>query len=240
MDAVGTASDTYTVPAAAGVDYLIDGKVVHAGTYQGCGTVTVNAKAQSKSLLALGATASWTGTFTDTLLGAIPRITGTAKAGYTLTANPGSSSSTPVALRYQSLEQPQPYKPTNADAGATLTVRVIASKTGYTTAGKSSARTAAVSHGSLAGAALRVTGTAKIGYTLTANPGAWSPAPLTSATSGTVPALPLPAQTPSPTSPPMRTQGSPLRSESSLQRPATPRSAKPPSRQRQWQWQKVL
>uniref|UniRef100_UPI0004626B23 excalibur calcium-binding domain-containing protein n=1 Tax=Arthrobacter sp. TB 26 TaxID=494420 RepID=UPI0004626B23 len=121
------------------------------------------------------------------LAGAAPRITGTAKIGYTLTATPGAWSPAPVTLRYQwyragvaiSGANAITYKPTSADAGATLTVRVIASKTGYTTVGKTSAATAAVTNESLAGAAPRITGTAKIGYTLTATPGAWSPAPVT-------------------------------------------------------------
>ncbi|WP_427007066.1 excalibur calcium-binding domain-containing protein [Pseudarthrobacter sp. H2] len=187
VDAVGTANDTYTIPAMAGVDYLVGGKVVPAGTYPGTGTVTVTAKAQTDYGLAPGAPASWTVTFKDSLAGAAPRITGIAKVGYTLTANPGIWSPAPVTLRYQWYRAgiaivgatAATYRPTNTDAGATLTVRVIASKTGYTTVGKPSAATAAVAKDSLAGAAPRITGTAKVGYTLTANPGIWSPAPVT-------------------------------------------------------------
>jgi hypothetical protein len=187
VDALGTANDTYTVPATTGVDYLVGGKVVLGGTYPGTGTVTVIAKAQTDYVLAPGAPASWTVTFKDSLAGPAPRITGTAKVGYTLTANPGTWSPSPVTLRYQWYRAgiaiigatAATYRPTTTDAGAALTVRVIASKTGYTTAGKSSAATAAVAKDSLAGAVPTVTGTAKVGYTLTANPGTWSPSPVT-------------------------------------------------------------
>src|SRR5690606_16948689 len=37
----GTADDTYTVPAVEGVEYLVGGEVVAAGTHPGSGTVTV-------------------------------------------------------------------------------------------------------------------------------------------------------------------------------------------------------
>ena len=67
------------------------------------------------------------------------------------------------------------YKPTSADIGKAMTVRVTAYKTGYTTAVKTSAATAAVLKGSLVGPAPKITGTAKVGSTLTANLGTWSP-----------------------------------------------------------------
>ncbi|MET1154243.1 excalibur calcium-binding domain-containing protein [Arthrobacter sp.] len=186
VDAVVTSGDTYSIPASAGIDYLISGKVVHAGTYKGTGTVTVTAKAQTAYVLAPSATASWTRTFTDSLVGPAPRVTGTAKVGYTLRANPGTWTPAPVSLRYQWYRAgvaifgatAATYKPTNADAGSTLTVRVIASKTGYTTVGKPSAPTASVVKDSLTGPVPRITGTAKVGYTLSANPGTWTPAPV--------------------------------------------------------------
>jgi serine protease len=69
VDEAGTASDTYTVPVASGVDYLVGGQVLDAGTYKGVGTVTVTARAQSQHALALGATTSWTATFRGSLVG---------------------------------------------------------------------------------------------------------------------------------------------------------------------------
>lgn len=45
-DVDGTQNDTFTIPAVAGVDYLVGGSIVPAGTYRGEGTVTVTARAQ--------------------------------------------------------------------------------------------------------------------------------------------------------------------------------------------------
>ncbi|MEV8147999.1 S-layer homology domain-containing protein, partial [Arthrobacter sp. NPDC080073] len=62
-DKDGTKDDTYTVPATTGVDYLLGGTVVAAGTYPGTGTVAITARAQTDYVLAAGAPASWTSTF---------------------------------------------------------------------------------------------------------------------------------------------------------------------------------
>src|SRR5690606_30960379 len=62
-DEDGTEDDTYTIPAVAGVEYLVDGDVVPAGEYSGTGTVTVTARALEGFVLAEGATAEWTFTF---------------------------------------------------------------------------------------------------------------------------------------------------------------------------------
>ncbi|MCM3661082.1 DUF1349 domain-containing protein [Georgenia satyanarayanai] len=63
-DAAGTKDDTYTVPAVQGVEYLVGGKVVAAGTYKGAGAVTVTARAAEGFVLAEGASTQWTFTFT--------------------------------------------------------------------------------------------------------------------------------------------------------------------------------
>ncbi|MDQ0078510.1 S8 family serine peptidase [Arthrobacter oryzae] len=42
-DKIGTPKDSYTVPSTVGVEYLVGGKVISAGTYPGSGTVTVTA-----------------------------------------------------------------------------------------------------------------------------------------------------------------------------------------------------
>ena len=80
-DPLGTKDDTYTIPATTGVDYLVAGKIVAAGTYPGAGTVAVTAAAQADYLITPAAAASWTFTFKGDLVGATPRITGTAKVG---------------------------------------------------------------------------------------------------------------------------------------------------------------
>ncbi|PYF97800.1 LPXTG-motif cell wall anchor domain-containing protein [Georgenia satyanarayanai] len=62
-DGDGTEHDVYTVPAVDGVEYLVDGAVVAAGTYPGTGTVTVVARALPGFVLDDGASAEWTWTF---------------------------------------------------------------------------------------------------------------------------------------------------------------------------------
>jgi hypothetical protein len=185
-DQLGAKDGTYTVPATTGVDYLVGGNVVAAGTYAGVGTVTVTAVAKTDYVISSGAAASWTLTFKGDLIGAAPKITGTPKVGYVLTAVPGTWSPTPVTLSYQWYRSgvavagatAATYRLPASAAGATYTVRVTASKAGYAVVVKTSAATAVIAKGSLVGAAPRITGTAKVGYALTAIPGTWSPAPV--------------------------------------------------------------
>lgn len=186
-DNAGTTGDTYTVPAHTGVEYLKDGTVVAAGTYPGTGTVTVTARAGAGYVLAPNAQSSWSATFKGLLTGPTPKITGTAKVGATLTANPGIWSPAPVNLRYQWYRSgaaitgatASSYSILPADVGSTFTVRVIGSKDGYANVGKPSVATAPVVKGSLVGPAPVIAGTVRVGSTLTANPGTWSPAPET-------------------------------------------------------------
>lgn len=118
----------------------------------------------------------------------VPTITGTAKVGYTLTAVPGTWGPAPVTLKYQWKANgvavigatAATYKLAAAQAGKSLTVTVTGSKTGYASIAKTSAATATVAAGSLGPAPVpAITGTTKAGYTLTAVPGAWGPAPVT-------------------------------------------------------------
>ncbi|SFU10347.1 hypothetical protein SAMN04487915_1111, partial [Arthrobacter sp. ov118] len=117
----------------------------------------------------------------------VPTISGTTRVGYTLTANPGTWGPAPVNLTYQWYRSgtaitgatAATYRLNSADAGRTLSVRVTGTKTGYTTATKSSTATAAVTAGTLAPAPVpTISGTTRVGYTLTANPGTWGPAPV--------------------------------------------------------------
>ncbi|WP_168202603.1 ThuA domain-containing protein [Georgenia wutianyii] len=62
-DEDGTADDTYTIPAVEGVEYVVDGQVVAAGTYPGSGTVTVTARAAEGYELAEGAVTEWSHAF---------------------------------------------------------------------------------------------------------------------------------------------------------------------------------
>ncbi len=62
-DEDGTEDDTFTIPAVDGVEYLIGAEVVEAGTHPGAGTVTVTVRALDGFVLAEGATAEWSHTF---------------------------------------------------------------------------------------------------------------------------------------------------------------------------------
>ena len=63
IDRDGTSNDTYTIPTSAGVEYLVGGKVLAAGTYAGSGSVTVTARALTNYSFALAAAAEWKFTF---------------------------------------------------------------------------------------------------------------------------------------------------------------------------------
>lgn len=94
-DEDGTTADTYTVPATEGVDYLLNGEVVPAGTYPGTGTVEITARAQTGFVLADGVTTSWTSTFKATPLPVTPAAVtfadedGTAADTYTIPVTEG-------------------------------------------------------------------------------------------------------------------------------------------------------
>jgi hypothetical protein len=62
-DQAGTASDTYTIPSKAGVEYVVGGAVKAAGSYAGTGTVTVTARALDGYAIPAGAKTEWTHTF---------------------------------------------------------------------------------------------------------------------------------------------------------------------------------
>ncbi|WP_169923872.1 nidogen-like domain-containing protein [Propionicimonas paludicola] len=110
-----------------------------------------------------------------------PTITGTPIVGATLTGHASTWSPTPDSLSYQWKLDGQPvstassYKVPSKSEGKPITLTVTAQKTGLTTV------TSTVS----AGTVLRVfssqptpklSGTVKVGSTLTAKPGTWSPA----------------------------------------------------------------
>ena len=118
----------------------------------------------------------------------VPTITGTAKVGSTLTAHAGTWGPSPVTLHYQwkaggaaiSGATAATYKVAGPYRGRTITVTVTGTKTGYLTVIRNSAATAAVAAGTLSPTTIpTITGTAKVGYTLTAHAGTWGPSPVT-------------------------------------------------------------
>jgi hypothetical protein len=97
----------------------------------------------------------------------------TAVAAGTLTAPTSTISGTKAVGATAST-----YKLTTTDQTKTMTVRVTGTKSGYTTVAHTSAATTAVL-GSFTAPTPTLSGTQRVGYTLTANPGTWSPAPTT-------------------------------------------------------------
>lgn len=86
------------------------------------------------------------------LVPVVPTVTGEERVGATLTADPGAWGPAPVKLAYRwyrnttaiaTATRPS-YTLTGADVGKILTVRVTGTKPGYTTASRTSARTAVV------------------------------------------------------------------------------------------------
>ncbi|HKT56928.1 MAG TPA: CHAP domain-containing protein [Microbacterium sp.] len=115
-----------------------------------------------------------------------PKISGTPVPGATLTASAGTWSPAPVALKYQWYRAGSPitgattttYKPLTTDVGASITVRVTGSKSGYTSITRTSAGVV-VKLALTATPTPTISGTATAGSVLTATPGTWTPGPVT-------------------------------------------------------------
>ncbi len=114
----------------------------------------------------------------------VPTISGTPAPGRTLTAVTGTWKPTPTTFTYQWLRSgaaiagatAATYTPVSADLDRGLSVRVTATRSGYTTtSATSAART--VLREFTASPAPTVSGTFAVGKTLTLAHGAWSPTP---------------------------------------------------------------
>ncbi|KQZ22531.1 cutinase family protein [Microbacterium sp. Root553] len=116
----------------------------------------------------------------------LPTVSGTPAVGSTLKAAAGTWAPAPSSLTYQWKRNgtaiagatASTYKLVAADAGAKITVSTIATRATYTTTTKTSAVVTVESIFTTAPAPT-VSGTPKVGSTLTAGAGAWSPAPTT-------------------------------------------------------------
>lgn len=116
----------------------------------------------------------------------VPKITGKAMVGQKLTANAGTWAPAPVTLSYQWYRgrtkiagaTDASFTITDREAGSTLTVAVTATKLGYVPVTRTSAPSATVPK-LLTGAIPTIAGTAKVGSTLTARPGTWTPSKVT-------------------------------------------------------------
>jgi hypothetical protein len=167
----GATASTYTLTAS---DLAKTMRVRVVGSKTGYAAVAKNSGESSAVL-------------TGVLSAPTPTVSGTAKVGYKLTAVPGTWGPAPVTLSYQWYRSgvavtgatTSTFVLTSADLAKTMVVRVTGRKTGYAAAAKSSAATPSVVAGTLTTATPTVSGTKRVGYTLTATPGTWGPAPVT-------------------------------------------------------------
>lgn len=166
----GAKSSTYTVsPADAGTQISVAVTASKPG-YSGARKTSAPTAVVSKGVLT----------------SATPTISVSPAVGKTVTAVPGAWGPSPVTFTYQWLRggasisgaTSATYTPVAADAGTRLSVMVTGTKSGYTTKAATSA-SAVVANGTLTGATPTITGTTKVGSTLTARAGTWAPAPVT-------------------------------------------------------------
>ncbi|MDR7361594.1 surface antigen [Marmoricola bigeumensis] len=116
-----------------------------------------------------------------------PTVSGTPRVGVRLAASPGSwSPSGSYAYRWLadgtviSGATGPSYVPTVGVRGKRISVRVTASRPGYISRSATSARTAAVAPGVITNSTLpSISGVRRVGSSLTASPGSWSPGSLT-------------------------------------------------------------
>lgn len=129
-----------------------------------------------------------TGAVTPGTLGAlVPTITGTKKVGSALTANPGVWTPSMVKITYQWYRTGtlitgatgKTYVLAAGDLAKKMTVKVTGSTTGYATTARLSSATTAVVAGTLTAPTPTISGTKRVGYTLTANSGTWGPGTVT-------------------------------------------------------------
>lgn len=122
--------------------------------------------------------------FRDQLQSLVPKVTGTAKVGSSVTATAGNWVPTGVTFAYQWLRGGVPivgatspkYAFVAEDVRHRISVRVTGSKTGFSTKAVTSAQTVAVALGTIANSvAPTATGLAKVGSALTASEGTWTP-----------------------------------------------------------------
>jgi phosphotransferase system IIA component len=161
----GATSKTYT-PGAATVGKKLAVKVTASHT----GFESTTKSSASTAVVAKG-----------TLVAATPTISGTAKVGRPLTAA-SSAWTTGAAFTYQWFGNgtaitgatKATFSPAAAQLGQTLSVKVTGTLAGYTSQSRTSVLTSAVVKGTLTAATPTISGTAKVGRTLTAASSAWT------------------------------------------------------------------
>lgn len=188
VEAPAAASGTIAVPTFGdGVDVTVNDEVVWRNGAAVAGANEVTSATLDGDYIALGVTS---GTFEistgqsvePTITPAEVTITGKAKVGATLTATSGSWGVADVTLTYRWYNNGKSinngwkptYKVTSADKGDRISVRVTASATGLTPVAVTSASVKIYAALTQKGGAT-IKGITKVGQTLTAVPGKWSP-----------------------------------------------------------------
>lgn len=148
-------------------------------------TITVRVTGSLTGYVSRTTTSAATAAVLGVFAAPAPTISGTKAVGYTLTATVGTW--TPVATTYAyqwyrsgaaiAGATASTYKLTSTDAGKTMTVRVVGVKSGYVSKAVTSAATSVVLKVFTAAPVPTISGTRRVGYTLTAVVGTWSPAP---------------------------------------------------------------
>ena len=135
----------------------------------------------------IGSTASVTVTSTEEAPSTVgtPTVTGTPKVDVPLTAAEGTWSPTPTSYTYRWLANDtvidgataSTYTPDASRLGQQVSVEVTATRSGTTLGTATSAKVGPVASGTFTAGTPSVSGTAKVGRTLTASTGTWSPTP---------------------------------------------------------------
>lgn len=191
---VGTWSPT---PASTSIQWLRDGVAISgatAGTY----ALTVADTGKVISVAVSGSAAGYA-PHTATSLGTDPvaegtftapsevTVTGEPTVGKTLSVDPGTWTPAAAEFGYQWLRGGAPiadatkadYTLVAADQDAVITVAVTATRPGYTAASLSSTSATPIGKGTILTQKPTIAGQSKVGATLTAKPGTWSPTPST-------------------------------------------------------------
>ncbi|WP_454850947.1 hypothetical protein [Promicromonospora soli] len=145
----------------------------------------------SRGWYAPTAPAQWRGTLVvgvqPFVLSRLPSISGTVQVGKTLTANRWTWTPSPTTVKYQwrldgravSGATSRTWKVPASAKGKRVTVAITGSRTGYTTKTAVSPSTTTVKAGVFVAPKPTITGTTKVGSTLKAVRGTWSPQPST-------------------------------------------------------------
>ncbi|MHA7227566.1 hypothetical protein ACX8Z8_15995, partial [Glutamicibacter soli] len=182
IDSDGYLNDSYYVPTTIGVKYFLEGKEIPSGKYKGTGNISITAMSSRGYKLSADSITDWSHTFESSLDSSVPLITGELQVGKLLHLIPGTwTQDTAFSFQWAANGNPihgatESSLPLTADlTGKSITVTVTGSLNGYTTTSKTSTPTSKIAAGALKTAIPTVTGTATVGQTLTAIPGAWGP-----------------------------------------------------------------